>query len=243
VLIALDVSKSMLAADIQPDRLTRAKQLVLSMIDKMNNDRAGLIIFAGRAYLQVPLTIDYSALKMMLQYVHPGLVPSQGTVISQALDLSVNSFSQREKKYKSLVVISDGEDHDEDAIAKAKEIAERGIIIHTVGIGSPEGTTLYDPETKAVKLNDQGTPVVSKLNEEELKAIASAGGGTYNLLRNADDVAEKLVGEISGMEQKSLGAVVYSSYVSYFQYFLIAALLALIIEWCLPGSGIKREQI
>ena len=242
VIIALDVSKSMLASDIQPDRLTRAKQLVLSMLDKLQNDRVGLIVFAGRAYLQVPLTIDYSAMRMMLQNASPNLVPTQGTVISQALELSVNSFSQREKKYKALIVISDGEDHDENAIPKARDIAERGIIIHTVGIGSPEGRTIIDPETRAVKLNEEGAPVVSKLNENELREIASAGRGTYNLLRNTDAVAEKLVNEISGMEQKSLGAVVYSSYESYFQYFLGFALILLVVERLIPGASFKKKK-
>lgn len=241
VIIALDVSKSMLAKDIQPDRLTRAKQLVLSMIDKMQNDRVALIIFAGRAYLQVPLTIDYSAMKMMLQNVKPDIVPTQGTVISEAIDMASKSFSQKEKKYKSLVIISDGEDHDENAVSKAKDASEAGIIIHTVGIGSPEGTTLYDAETKSVKLDENGTPVVSKLNEDELRTIAAAGKGTYSLLRNADDVAGKLVNEIDGMEQKSLGAVVFSSYASYFQYFLAFAFIALVIEWLLPGSSLKTK--
>ena len=243
VIIALDVSKSMLAKDIQPDRLTRAKQLVMSMIDKMKNDRVGLVVFAGRAYLQVPLTIDYSAMKMMLQNVKPDLVPTQGTVISEAIDMANQSFSQKEKKYKSLVIISDGEDHDENAVSKAKEAAEAGIIIHTVGIGSPEGTTLYDPETKSVKLDEQGNPVVSRLNEEELQTIAAAGKGTYSLLRNADDVATKLVDEIDGMEQKRLGAVVFNSYESYFQYFLAVAFIALVIEWFLPGSRLKAKSV
>lgn len=242
VIIAMDVSKSMLAQDIQPDRLTRAKQLVLSMVEKMKTDRIGLIVFAGRAYLQVPLTIDYSAMKMMLQNVKPELVPTQGTVISDALDLSVNSFSQREKKYKALVVISDGEDHDETAVAKAKEISETGIIVHTVGIGSPEGTTIIDPDTRAVKLDEKGTPVVSRLNEEALRSVAAAGKGTYSHLRNAEEVAEKLVKEIDGMEQKSLGAVVFSSYDSYFQYFLGIALILLLLEWLIPGSRLAPKS-
>jgi len=241
VIIALDVSKSMLARDIQPDRLARAKQLIMSMIDKMKNDRVGLVVFAGRAYLQVPLTIDYSAMKMMLQHVKPDLVPTQGTVISQAIDMATQSFSQKERKYKSLVIISDGEDHDENAASKAKEAAETGTVIHTVGIGSPEGTTLFDPETKSVKLDENGTPVVSKLNEDELRSIASAGRGTYSLLRNADDVATRLVDEIDGMEQKSLGAVVFSSYASYFQYFLAIAFVLLVFESLLPGSKLKSK--
>ncbi len=242
VIIALDVSKSMMARDIQPDRLTRAKQLIMSVLDKMQNDRVALIVFAGRAYLQVPLTIDYSAMKMMLQNVKPDLVPTQGTVISDAIDLASQSFSQKEKKFKSLVIISDGEDHDEQARIKASEAAEAGILIHTVGIGSPEGTTLFDPETKSVKLDENGSPVVSKLDENELKSIAAAGKGTYSLLRNIDDVSVKLVDEIDGMEQKSLGAVVFSSYSSYFQYFLVAAFLFLLIEWLIPGARLKPNS-
>lgn len=241
VIVALDVSKSMLARDIQPNRLTRAKQLVQSMLDRMGNDRVGLIVFAGRSYLQVPLTIDYSALKMMLQNVEPDLVPTQGTVISDAVDLAVTSFSQKEKKYKSLVIISDGEDHDENAVQKVRDAAEDGVIVHTVGIGSPQGTTIFDPETKSIKLDDNGNPVISRLNEEELSSIASAGRGTYTLLRNTNDVAEKLVDEIDGMEQKSLGAVVFTDYASYFQYFLIIGFVLLLIEWLIPSSKIKTE--
>lgn len=241
VVVALDVSKSMWAKDIAPDRLTRAKQLVMTMMEKMKSDRVALVIFAGRAYLQVPLTIDYGAMRMMLQNVTPDLVPTQGTVIGDAIDLSMKSFSQKEKKYKSLVIISDGEDHDETAIAKAKEASEAGVIIHTVGVGSPDGSTIYDPATKGLKLDEQGNPIVSKLNEGELKNIAAAGKGTYSLLRNTDGVAEKLVDEIDGMEQKQLGAVVFSSYDSYFQYFLGIAFSLLVIEWLLPEGKRKNK--
>ncbi len=242
VVVALDVSKSMLAKDIQPDRLTRAKQLITRMIDKMKNDRVALVVFAGRAYLQVPLTIDYGAMKMMLQNVKPDLIPTQGTVISDAIDLAMNSFSQKEKKYKSLVIISDGEDHDEKTAAKAKEAAESGIIIHTVGIGSPQGTTIFDPETKSVKLDENGNPVISKLNEQELKSIAAAGHGTYSLLQNTDRLASKLTDVMDGMEQKNLGAVVFTDYNSYFQYFLAIAFIILMLEWLLPASGAKIKN-
>lgn len=240
VIIALDVSKSMLARDIQPDRLTRAKQLIQSMLDKMGNDRVGLIVFAGRAYLQVPLTIDYSALKMMLSNVSPDMVPTQGTVISDAVDLAMKSFSQKEKKYKSLVIISDGEDHDEQAIEKVKAAAETGVTVHTVGVGSPQGTTIYDPVTKTIKLNENGDPVISRLNEKALKDIASAGSGDYTYLRNTNSAAEKLVGEIDGMEQKSLGSVVFTDYKSYFQYFLAIAFILLVAEWLMHGK--KRNS-
>lgn len=245
VIIALDVSKSMLANDIQPDRLTRAKQLVQSMIDKMGSDRVGLVVFAGRAYLQVPLTIDYSALKMMLGNVTPDMVPTQGTVIGDAVDLAMNSFSQKEKKYKSLVVISDGEDHDEQAIEKVKAAAEAGVIVHAVGVGSQQGTTIFDPETKSIKLNENGDPVISRLNQQALSDIAAAGRGQYIFLRNTDDAAEKLIDEINGMEQKSLGAVVFTDFKSYFQYFLAIGVILLMIEWLLPGrkKNLKTETV
>ncbi len=239
VIIALDVSKSMLAKDIQPNRLTRAKQLIMRMTEKMGNDRIALVVFAGKAYLQVPLTIDFSALKMLLQNVSPDMIPTQGTVIGEAVDLSMRSFSQNERKYKSLVIISDGEDHDEKAIEKIREAADAGIVVHTVGVGSPQGTTLYDEQTKALKLDENGNPVVSRLNEEELKSIAAAGHGTYSLLQNTDDVADKITGSLDAMEQKNLGSMLYTEFTSYFQYFLAAGLVLLLLEWIIPGAKNK----
>ncbi len=236
VIIALDVSKSMLAQDIQPDRLTRAKQLIQRVIDKMSNDRVGLIVFAGRPYLHVPLTVDYSTVKMILPSITPDIVPSQGTVFSDAIDMAIKSFSQNERKYKSLIIISDGEDHDEKAIEKTREAADAGIMVHTVGIGSPQGATLFDPETKSLKLDENGNTVVSKLNEEELKSIAAAGRGTYQLLQNTDEVATRLNTSLESMEQKSLGSFVFTEFTSYFQYFLLLAFIILIIEWLLPNA-------
>ncbi|HXS36712.1 MAG TPA: VWA domain-containing protein [Flavipsychrobacter sp.] len=241
VAIALDVSKSMLAKDIQPDRLIRAKQLILRLMDKMQNDRISLVVFAGRAYLQVPLTSDYSTVKMILQDVSPATVPTQGTVIGDAIDMAMQSFSQKERKYKSLIIITDGEDHDEHAIEKAREAAETGVVIHTVGIGTPQGATLYDPDTKAVKLDENGNPVVSKLNEDELRSIANAGHGTYSLLNNTDAVAGKLYDNIAGMEQKNFGSVEFKDYTSYFQYFLIIGFILLLVEWLVPGTNKKMK--
>jgi Ca-activated chloride channel family protein len=241
VIIALDVSKSMLAQDLQPDRLTRAKQLIERLLDKLHNDRVGLVIFAGRAYLQVPLTIDYSSMRMMLQNARPDLVPTQGTVIGDAIDLAMKSFSQKERKYKSLVIISDGEDHDEHANERAKEAAEAGVVIHTVGIGSPQGAPLFDEVTKAPKLDEGGHQVISKLNEDELKELAAKGHGTYTLLRNGDEAAGALADNIDGMEGRSMGTVSYTDYTSYFQYFLLPALLLLIGEWLIPGARTSRK--
>ena len=237
VLFALDVSKSMLAKDIQPDRLTRAQQLIELMIDKMKNDRVGLVIFAGRAYLQIPLTIDYNSAKMLLSTVSTNNVPTQGTVLAEAIDMSRSAFSQKEKKFKTLILISDGEDHDENAVKAAKAAAEEGVVIHTIGIGSPKGAPIVDPATGKQKTGDQGNVVISKLNEDILQDIARAGGGSYQLFNNAGIVAGNLTDAIATMESRSMGTLVYSEYESYFQYFLAAALLFSVIGYWIPTSG------
>lgn len=243
VVVALDVSKSMLAKDIAPDRLTRAKQLIMSLTDKMKNDRVALIVFAGKAYMQVPLTVDYSSLKMILQGVSPDIVPYQGTVLAEAIQMGTESFTRNERKFKSLIVISDGEDHDQSAVDAAKAAAGEGVVIHTVGVGSPQGSTLFDPATNAAKLDENGNPVVSKLNEEALRSISKAGRGTYTLLQNTEAVASKLNSSLESMEQKNLGSVMFTDFTSYFQYFLAVGFLLLIVEWLLPGarSGSKAK--
>jgi Ca-activated chloride channel family protein len=242
VFFALDVSKSMLARDIQPDRLARSKQLIARMMDKMSNDRVGLVVFAGKSYLQVPLTIDYGAAKMLLETVKPDLIPTQGTVLAEAIDLAVNSFSQKEKKYKAIVLISDGEDHDEKAMAAARKAAEQGAVIYTVGVGSPQGATIFDPATGAEKLDEQGNPVVTKLNEQELRMLANETGGTYNLLSNTNKVADDIVGLIGEMEGKNYGSVMFTDYNSYFQYFIGCALILLVATWLLPAAGTISRQ-
>ncbi len=242
VFFALDVSKSMLAKDVQPNRLTRAKQLIGRMMDKMTNDRVGLVVFAGKSYLQVPLTIDYSAARMLLETVNPDMIPTQGTVLSEAITLASKSFSEKEKKYKTIVLISDGEDHDEQALKAAREAAEQGAIIHAIGIGSPQGSTIIDPATGAQKLDENGQPVITKLNEEELKSLASATGGTYTLLTNTNKTADDLISVIDQMEGKNYGSVLFTDYISYFQYFIAAALLLLIAEWLLPAATTLKKQ-
>lgn len=241
VIIALDVSKSMLARDLDPNRLTRAKQLIERILDKLHNDRVGLIIFAGRSYLQVPLTVDYNSLRMMLQNVRPELVPTQGTVIGDAVALAMKSFSQKERKYKSLIIISDGEDHDEKAVAKVKEAVESGVVVHTVGVGSAQGAPLSDEQTGAPKLDQNGQQVISKLNEEALKNLAARGNGTYTLLGNGVAAASGLADNIDAMEGRSMGTVSYTDYNSYFQAFLLPALLLLVAEWMLPGAKPVRK--
>lgn len=240
VIVALDVSKSMLAQDLQPNRLTRAKQFVERLLDKLRNDRVGLIIFAGRAYLQVPLTVDYSSVQLMLQNANPSLVPTQGTVIGDAIELAKKSFSQKERKHKALIIISDGEDHDEKAAREAKAAADEGIIIHTVGVGSEQGAPLFDEDTHAPKLDESGQQVISKLNQDELRSIAETGDGTYQLLGNAEDAASRLAANIDRMEGRGMGSVTYVDFDSYFQLFLLPALLLLIAERLVPGARPPR---
>ena len=179
VMIALDVSKSMLAQDIKPNRLERAKQLISRLIDKMPDNRIGIVVFAGRAYLQMPLTSDLVAAKLYLSTASTEVVPTQGTVIGDALKMCYTSFNAKEKKYKSIILVSDGEDHDESAIKISRSLAEEGVIVNTVGIGSAEGATIEDPITGEPKKDAEGKTVVTKLNEPELKNIAAATSSVF----------------------------------------------------------------
>lgn len=243
VIIALDVSKSMLATDIQPDRLTRAKQLISKLMDKLDNDRVGLVVFAGNAYLQMPLTIDYSAAKMYLSTISPDMIPAQGTAIGQAIQVSDDAFNKKERKHKALVVISDGEDHDANAIQRAKTAFDNGVVINTIGIGSVSGSPLPDPETGGYKKDMQGNTVISKLNENALKSLAAAGRGIYEHLdNNTDDVVNTLVNRIDSMEQKEFGENVFTDYNSYFQYFLGICLALLLIEFFIPEVRRVRPE-
>ncbi|HMJ47784.1 MAG TPA: VWA domain-containing protein, partial [Ferruginibacter sp.] len=171
IMIALDVSKSMMAQDIRPTRIERAKQLLNRLIDRLGNDRVGIVIFAGRAYLQMPLTGDHSAAKMYLSAATTESVPTQGTVIGDALKMCYASFNTKEKKYKSVILISDGEDHDEGAISTASQMAAQGVIINTIGIGSTEGAPIMDESTGQLKKDAEGNTVITRLNEDELRTI------------------------------------------------------------------------
>ena len=237
IMIALDVSKSMLAQDIKPNRLERAKQLLAKLIDKLPDDRIGIVVFAGRAYLQMPLTGDHGAAKMYLSSASTDIVPTQGTVIADALNMCSTSFNSKEKKYKTVILISDGEDHDEGAIKTAGQMADDGIVINTVGIGSPEGSTIIDETTNEIKKDNNGNTVITKLNEEELKSIAAKGNGIYQLFSNTDDVVAKLDAQLGSMDQRTVTEDSLVNYKSYFQLFLLLGLVLLIIEILLSEKG------
>lgn len=234
VMMVLDVSKSMLARDSKPNRLEKAKQLLTRLTDNLENDRLGMVLFAGRAYMQMPLTTDHGAAKMYIQNASPDVVPTQGTVIAEALRMANASFNAKERKYKAVVLVSDGEDHDPDALKMAKTLAQDGVMINTVGIGSPEGSPIEDPATGELKKDDQGNTVISKLNEQELQQLADASHGQYIRLDNMDDALITLTQQLGSIEKKSLSDAEYVDYESYFQWFLAAAFLLLLVEFFLP---------
>jgi Ca-activated chloride channel family protein len=231
VMIALDVSKSMLAKDESPNRLEKAKQFVSKLIDKIGNNRVGLIVFAGRAYVSVPLTVDFGALKINLSTITPASIPSQGTVLGEAIKMARESFNPKDTKYKSIVLISDGEDHDENANNEVKKAVEEGIMINTVGIGSLNGSPIWDDELQENKKDAAGNEIISKLNEDELQTIATNGEGIYAQLNNAENAAKTMATQINSTEKKSFGDVVFADYNSYFQYFLLLSLALITIEF------------
>ena len=230
VMVAMDVSKSMLAQDIKPSRLDRAKQLVNRLMEKMENDRIGLVLFAGRAYVQMPLTTDHSAARMYIQNAGPNAVPTQGTVIAQALKIANSSFNSKDRKYKSIIVISDGEDHDPEALKYTEALAKNGVMVNTVGIGSPDGVPLIDPSTNELRKDAQGNAIVTRLNEQELQQLAQQTKGVYIRLDDTDAAVAKIITQLKTIEQASPGDEAFMSYKSYFQWFLAAALVLLLIE-------------
>lgn len=241
IVIALDVSRSMLATDIKPSRLERAKQLISMIIDQSPEDKIGLVIFAGRAYLQMPLTIDHEAAKMYVNTSHPNDVPTQGTVISDALRMSEASFNPNDKSYKSILLISDGEDHDDEAITVAKELGKNGIMINTIGIGSPSGSPITDSSTGEYITDEKGQTVISKLNEDELQKIANSAHGIYQLYTDPEVIAQNIKNQLANIEKETvLSDSSYTSFKQYYYYFLIVAFILLIIE---SVMGEKRKSI
>ena len=242
VMLVLDVSKSMLARDIKPSRLDKAKQLLLLLTEKLDNDRIGLILFAGRAYMQMPLTTDHGAARMYIQDAGPEAVPTQGTVIGEALKMAGTAFNSKERKYKTIVLVSDGEDHDPEALKDAKELAQNGVMINTIGIGSPDGSPIVDPATNEIKKDDQGNTVISKLNEAELQQLADATNGEYIRLDNVDDALITMTQRIDSAEKKSMSDSEFVDYISYFQWFAAAALVLLLLEFFLAERRKERKE-
>lgn len=243
IIIALDVSTSMLTEDVQPNRLQRAKILISELIQKRTGDRMGLLLFAGHAYLQMPLSTDLSALSMYVQTASPEAVPTQGTVLAEAIRSAQYAFDKQEKKYKAVVLISDGENHESDAIRAAKETKDDGIVLYTVGVGTAPGQLLKDPESKQPKLNKEGQPIISKLNEPLLVEMAQQNGGNYFFLTDVSTVAEKLSTAMDGLEKKQIKDKSQFQYSTTFYWFLGLAFLLLLLEFLLSERTKKMLTI
>jgi Ca-activated chloride channel family protein len=242
VIVALDVSKSMLSTDIKPSRLERAKQLVNILIGKLENDRVGLIMFAGHAYLQMPLTPDLEEAKMYLANTSPDAVPVQGTNISEALELCNNSLDTKERTHKAVVLITDGEDHDPNADKIAQDISDAGVVVFTVGIGTAEGSPIVEPGTGTYKTDETGKTVISKLNEAELKNIAARTGGNYFRMENTLATSNEVSNALSTIEKKLIEGSGEKTYFSYTPFFIALAVLFLIIEIFIPETVKQRSR-
>lgn len=245
VMVALDLSKSMLTEDVEPDRLRKARYFIRQVLKKMANDRVGLIVFAGNAYMQMPLTVDYAAANLFLNSVNTNMVPTQGTAIGDALNLGAEAFKKGQEPHRSIVIISDGENHSGDAVEAAKKAHEKGILVHTVGVGTIEGGPIPQKasgqQVDFVR-NQKGEVVVSQLNDNILKKVAEKGGGVYLPLYNTQQTVAAFDEALNKMEKRAIDSKVYTDYTDHFQYFLGGALLLMVIEFLITERKSKLFQ-
>lgn len=242
VMIALDVSNSMMAEDLAPNRLARSKQAISKLIDRLKNDRIGVIVFAGEAFVQLPLTTDHSAAKLFLSSIDTDIIPNQGTAIGAAIELAAQSFDEQNQKNRAIIIISDGENHEDDAMEQATVAAEAGITVHTIGIGSTDGAPipLYQRGRKlGYRKDKEGNTVISKLNDVMLQQVAGAGDGSYIRANNTKVGLNALFDELEKMERTEYGSKMFTSYEDRFQIFLAIALALLFIELLIPSRKSK----
>ncbi|MBR9975025.1 MAG: VWA domain-containing protein [Bacteroidetes bacterium] len=233
MIVAVDVSASMRAEDIQPSRISAARKELQNLINNLKGDRIGIIVFSGDGYTQLPLTSDYSAALMLTDVIDAGMAPTPGTAIGAAIELARESFQKEEGKYKAMVIITDGENHEDDPVAAAKEAADEGIVIHTIGMGSLEGAPI--PEVSggggtSYKKDPDGALILSRLDAETLKKIAAETGGTFTQAYTGRDNLATVFGEIERMEKKEFGTKQFTDYEDRFQYPVLLALLLLMGE-------------
>ena len=230
-IVALDISNSMLAEDVAPNRLDRAKQMLSKLMDNMSNDKVGLVVFAGDAFVQLPITCDYVSAKMFLNSIKPELIKTQGTAIGQALSTSIRCFGEQSDASRAIILITDGENHEDDAVAVAKRAKEEGIQVLVVGIGKPEGSPLPIPGTNNFRKDRNGNVVVSKLNEEMCREIAQAGGGIYVRCDNSNTATKAIQKELNKLATQEIETQVFTDYNEQFQSFALIALLLLVIDF------------
>ena len=240
VMIALDVSNSMLAQDVQPSRLEKAKQVLSKLVDGMTNDKIGLVVFAGDAYTQLPITADYVSAKMFLSSISTQMVPRQGTAIGSAIDLAIRSFGPKSEAGRAIIVITDGENHEDDAVGAAKLAAENNIIVDVIGMGKPDGAPIPVPGTMSFWKDKDGNVVVSKLNETMCKEIAIAGKGIYVHADNSNSAYRIITKELDTLAKSDIKSSVFSEYNEQFQSFALLALMILIFEFFIFDRKNKR---
>jgi Ca-activated chloride channel family protein len=245
IIIALDVSNSMKAEDLSPNRLERAKQAISRLIDKLQGDELGLIVFAGKAYVQLPVTTDYAAAKLFLDNIDTDIIPTQGTSLSSAIDLAVESYGGEEGKNRALIIITDGEDHEGGVTESAAAAAKKGIVIHAIGLGSPAGVPIPAFQGKirnGFRKDRSGATVITRLNEQVLQEIASAGHGMYIHGSNNEIGLNNLLEEINKMDKAEFEGKVYKEYDDYFFYFVWGAIILLVVESLVSERKSKLYQ-
>lgn len=231
IMVCLDVSNSMLAEDVAPNRLEKAKQMLSRLTDGFTNDKVGLIVFAGDAFTQLPITSDYISAKMFLSSINPEMVSTQGTAIGKAINLAVRSFTPNESSDKTIILITDGENHEDDAIGAAKNAAEKNIHVNIVGMGQPKGAPIPIGGGNQFMKDREGNVVISKLNEQMCQEIAAAGNGLYVRADNTNSALRALQKEIETMNKSELESKVYSEYDEQFQLLAWIVFALLIIEF------------
>lgn len=241
LMVVLDVSNSMLAQDIKPNRLEKAKMAISRMVEKLSDDKVGMIVFAGDAYVQLPITTDYSSAKLFLSNINTDIVPVQGTAIGAAINLAAKSFTPETETSKAIIVITDGENHQDDAVAAARVAHEKGITIHTIGMGLEQGAPIPEKGNPGQFMKDgSGNVVVSKLDEQTLQEIAKAGEGMYVRASNTDVGLSRLLDEVGKMEKSILEEKVYTDYAEKYQYFILIGLFFIFVEFMILGRRNKR---
>ena len=239
IMICLDVSNSMLAQDYSPDRLSRAKLAISRIVDRLQGDRIGLIIFAGSSFVQLPITTDYVSAKMFLNSIDTQSVPVQGTAIGDAIVTAAKGFSAQSEKSRAIIVITDGENHEDDAVDAAKQVASTGIRIFTVGVGSLQGQPI--PKDGELMKDKDGNIVVTRLDEETLKRIASVGNGAYVHAGNEEFGLNPILDEIRKLEDERFNSTVFEEYDEQYMYFFAAALFFFVLEMLIGERRAKRR--
>ena len=239
IIIAIDVSNSMLAEDYSPNRLERAKLAVSRLVDKLRDDRIGLVIFAGTSFVQLPVTTDYVSAKMFLNSIDTGSIPIQGTALGDAITTCIRSFSAQSDKSRAIILITDGENHEDDPVAAAKQAAEMGIKVFTIGVGSPEGKPI--PMNGELLKDKDGEIVVSRLDEAVLQEIAAEGNGAYVRAGNSEFGLNPIIDDLRKLEDEKYSSVVFEEYDEQFMYFLAIALVFFVLEMLVGDRRSKRH--